>query len=114
MLNYINFFHARLSKPLRSTDTVINLHAQDGVLRRLNSLPIGDHVYLAITYRSRVEVVRYTHESELTTAGAHIMIAVERGQHDTAAISFPFGTCVRTEITKQLLDEWCERCKERG
>lgn len=106
MLNNIDFFRARLSARFNSTDTVMRLVAGGGVLDALNKLPIGDHVFFHITYRNRRETVRYTHHQPLVLHGSEVLLPVERGQHDTVVTSWSAGTCVGSELTKAILDDW--------
>lgn len=103
-VNHVDFVNTRLLAPLKSTDLVMKLQPVRGLRDKLNRLPIGDYVYLVLQMHSVIEVVKYTHTAELPTASA-ITLAIERGQHNTTATSFSFGSCVRSEFTKSVFDE---------
>lgn len=107
-VNHIDFVDTRLAAALKSTDTQMKIRATRGLLRKINALPIGDHAYFVVQTHGIVEVVCYTHTSELAAA-TPLTLVVERGQHDTVATSFPANTCVRTELTKSILDEIMEK-----
>ena len=106
MLNHIDFFQTRLEVRLDSDQTVMRVRALNGILECLNALPTGDHVYFVISYKNRQEVVRYDHTQPLTLQGSSILLPIERGQHGTVITSWAAGICVRTELTKAILDEW--------
>jgi hypothetical protein len=103
-VNHLDFVATRLAVGAKSTDTVIKLQPVRGLREKFNHLPIGDFVYLVLQIHGITEVVKYTHTAALPVA-ATLTIAVERGQHDTVATSFPFGSCVSTTLTKRVFDE---------
>lgn len=103
-VNHVDFVDTRLLAPLKSTDLVMKLQPVRGLRERFNRLPIGDHIYLVLRLHSILEVVKYTHTAELQPAST-ITLAIERGQHDTVATSFSFGSCVQSEFTKSVFDE---------
>lgn len=106
MLNHIDFFQSRLEARLDSTMTVMRIRASHGVLDRLNKLPEGDHIYLVLRYRNRVEVVKYTHTQPLQLNAGQVVLPIERGQHDTTITSWGAGICVSSELTHYVLNEW--------
>lgn len=112
MLNHVDHLSSRLAAPLTSTMTSVRLRDVYDTRSRLNKLPVGDHIYLIVSYQGRQEVVKYTHTQELTSDKGDIVLPVERAQHGTVRTSWPTGTCVRTEYTfsvaKEQLNEWWE------
>lgn len=102
MLKNLDGLQFKLFTPLKSTDARIKLPAS--AAKRLNTLAIGDHIYLTLVIHNRREVVKYTHTETLSLNLP--TIAVQRGQHDTDITSFPINTCVYAPLTMAILEEW--------
>lgn len=105
-MNHIDFLSSKLAGKMLSTHHVMKLSNYRGALDQLNALPEGDHVYLIVSYSGRREVVKYTHSGKIVPNGDSFLIPVERGQHGTTITTWAVGCCVRTELTKHVLDEW--------
>lgn len=104
MYRLIDFVDGRLMKQLPSTDST--MWADSGIAKQLNQLNIGDHTYLILKIRDRREIVKYTHTRVLKPAGAAIDLPIARGQFGTTATTFPYGSCIYSQLTSGQLEEW--------
>ena len=87
--------HGKLAQSLTAEETEIPLGFGEGLRFRL---PDTDYCYATIRSNGK-----YEHVKIMAVKGD--TLHVERGQHGTTATSFPFGSCVRTEVTGSILRE---------
>lgn len=85
-----------------STSLIEKLNATDGLLpiadaRALAEILNEDHTYLVVNDGTGAEIVKaYAFGNE---------IKIERGKDGTQAKTFPAGSCVKWEVTKQGMTE---------
>ena len=91
-------YRTSLARVLRATDTAITLRRQDAI--QLNTIGLGNHVYLTIQDRMKTEVVRYDHVSDWDASDpSTIDVPVTRDVAGLGLRSFAFGTCVDSQVT---------------
>ena len=99
-VTHVDFIDSRLSAAFASTSNSLVVSNEHGLSDKLNKMREGDYAYIIISACHMTEVVKYTHTEKLQRT-----LHVERGQHGTTATSFPFGSCVRSEVTASILRE---------
>lgn len=100
MLTFLDCFSFELKCPLQPSGDM--LCVSEKAVERLNTMAIGDHVYITLRYLHRYEIVRYDHSKPLKGA----QIPVTRGMNGNTVMNFPRGSCVAIEWTKQTMDEY--------
>lgn len=111
MLNFIDNFKIRLTRPLRAGDTSIRVNAHDA--RKLNAVGANNHVYLTIDDGVRYEVVRYDHGTNFGAGNSPVDVPVQRDVNGTGTMNFPVSTCVVMDWNKTQLREFiCQTASE--
>lgn len=100
MLAVVDHFSYELQCPIQPTDTELMLNAN--AVKRLNEVPVGDHVYLTLSVYDKYEIVKFTKQNELTGG----KITVERDVERKGAKNFPRHSCVKHEWSKRVMDEY--------
>lgn len=102
MLNMIDNLNMRLAKSIRSSDNTITFVGGDAL--QLNSLALGEHIYLTLRQGGTYEIVKYTHNAVIT-GSAPVTVSVERDSNSTGRKNFATGMCVKAEWNRlQMLE----------
>lgn len=101
MLEYIDNFEYKLTKPLKSTDTSLQLCSD--AIKQLNKVEKGNHVYISLHWLGKFEIVKFTKDKDLKMTDK---VPVERDVEVKGSSNFPMGSCVRVQWTKLTLDEY--------
>lgn len=100
MLAVLDHFSYELQCHIKPTDTELVLNGN--AIKRLNEIPVGDHVYLVLSGYDKYEVVKFTRQNDLTCN----KVIVERDVENKGAKNFPRHTCVKHEWVKRVMDEY--------
>jgi hypothetical protein len=92
-----------LSAGIIPADNALPISSVDAA--KLNTLAVGDTVYLTLRDGTRIEQTMYTHVTPLAITAGTISIPVLRAQVGTTARSWPIKSCVKTEITEGVLNK---------
>lgn len=103
MLNFIDNLNMRLAKPVRSSDTTVTIVHPDAL--QLNSMAVGDHIYLTFRQGGTYEIMKYTHTAPIT-GNVPVAIAVSRDSNGTGAKNFATGMCIKAEWNKLQMVEY--------
>lgn len=92
MLRILDGLTLVLSAHMNPADNVMTVSPNSVGIPMLNSMPIGDEVYIRLQDARAYEVVRYTHSAPITI-GANVVIAVDRAVMGTSRKLWGLGTC---------------------
>lgn len=93
MYKWLNGYRTSLNGKLNATDGLLPITDARELAEKLDA----DHTYLVINDGTGAEIVKaYAFGNE---------VKIERGQDGTTAKTFPAGTCVKWEVTKQGITE---------
>lgn len=108
MLNWVEGITIEATKAIRPADNIISISRKDAV--KLNTVGTGNYIYLTLQLygcEGVSEVVRYTHNTAIPTAGCASMdIAVDRDINGTGKKAFPVYTRATSQLNKPTLVEF--------
>ncbi len=111
MLRILDGLSISLSAALAPADNQVLVSSSDAL--KLNTLGIGDHIYLGLYDGRGMELVKYTHVAALTTPPGTVYIPVDRAQGGTVRRAWAIKSCLRTALAEVVLREFiCQTAQE--
>lgn len=100
MLEFLYEFRTSLMEHTKTTSDAIKLPLK--MIKRLEHMKEGNHIYLTLKYLDRYEVVKYTHQGQLRNG----FVPVERDILGSGRKNFPCGSCVVADWNPIQLNEF--------
>lgn len=104
MITLVDGFISHLKAKASVSDTLLLIPRADAIA--LNTVGVGNHIYLTLRDRNRYELVRYDHTENWSMSDpTNVMLPVTRDARGLGAKSFPYGACLKAEINSLYIAE---------
>lgn len=106
MLKFIDNLRGKVTSNIQTTADVLPI--VPSMVKKLETLNDGEHIYLTLRYLDRHEVVKFTKDGPITRN----QIAVERDVLGNGRKNFPCSSCIEADWNSKQLQEFVCQARE--